>query len=302
MKKIVTLMLALALVFALAACESQDYKKAMELYDSGDYAAAETVFLALGEYENSTEMVQKCRYQRASALYEAGNFTDALAIFLALGDFQNAADFVINCNYALAEAAMEDQDYGKAADLYEQLGDFKDCAQKEPVARYFQLYQYVQDKGETVDGDQVVQGEYTADGKTYTIGIGVSSSMPDTLLLKAGNTSVAVARFTYNVYLAIPHGAAEGRVEAESLISISFGGGVSTSAETFRGAVVLAECTPETQIQLESYSKYEQDANGKSSQTDDVSKAHTAELHTHFYHMIDGVEALLEKLSLGVTL
>ncbi|MBO7253635.1 MAG: tetratricopeptide repeat protein [Oscillospiraceae bacterium] len=90
-KRMIVVAVLCAMVLMLTGCDSADYKKAMGLYESGDFAAAEALFLELEDYENSAEMVTACRYGAAVAMMDAGNYTEAAAAFEALGDYEDSA-------------------------------------------------------------------------------------------------------------------------------------------------------------------------------------------------------------------
>lgn len=66
LKKFLCLALSIILVLSLSACDSSDYKKAMELYESGDLDGAIAAFSVLGDYEDSEDMVLKIKYEKAS--------------------------------------------------------------------------------------------------------------------------------------------------------------------------------------------------------------------------------------------
>ena len=59
MKKILALVLALAMAFALCGCAGSDYKKAVGLYEAGDYEAAKEIFTKLKDYEDSELYARK---------------------------------------------------------------------------------------------------------------------------------------------------------------------------------------------------------------------------------------------------
>ena len=53
MKKLVALILALSMMFALCGCASSDYKKAQELFEKRQYSDAAELFKKLGDYKDS---------------------------------------------------------------------------------------------------------------------------------------------------------------------------------------------------------------------------------------------------------
>lgn len=68
MKKLVALLLALSMVFALCGCSSSDYKKAKGLYDEGNYEEAKALFEKLGDYEDSKTYAQSCEIEAKYAI------------------------------------------------------------------------------------------------------------------------------------------------------------------------------------------------------------------------------------------
>ena len=134
MKKRIALLLVLSMLLCLWGCDSADYKKAMELYDNGEFAAAKAMFAALGAYEDSTQMVAACDYQQALVY-------------------------------------MEDGQYQKARELLVRLGNHADSPKLAVKAAQYMLIDYVQQRGETVR--QSSSGSATSvnaeDGKLYLV-------------------------------------------------------------------------------------------------------------------------------------
>ena len=74
MKKI-SLILVICLIFVcFTACDSKNYEKAVSLFNEGEYEEAEQLFLQLGDYENSAEMLASCQkelmYQKYESVFE----------------------------------------------------------------------------------------------------------------------------------------------------------------------------------------------------------------------------------------
>ena len=62
MKKRIALVLALLLALTLTGCKSNDYKSAVNAMESGDYATAAQQLEALGDYQDSKQLLKQCRY------------------------------------------------------------------------------------------------------------------------------------------------------------------------------------------------------------------------------------------------
>lgn len=71
MKKAVALLLALSMVFAICGCgdsQKKDYEKAVSLFDEGSYEEAQAIFEELGDYEDSSSYVEKCKIEAKYAI------------------------------------------------------------------------------------------------------------------------------------------------------------------------------------------------------------------------------------------
>lgn len=121
MKKIAAFILALAIMGTLAGCDRSDYKKAVSLYDSGEYAQAMELFEELGDYEDSSTMVKACSYQIALDFADAGNYQDALTIFQSLGDYADSSQRSVSCACQLAQAYAQS---GKLTEAVQLLSGF----------------------------------------------------------------------------------------------------------------------------------------------------------------------------------
>lgn len=132
MKKrtIKVLCIILTLVWVLSGCDSSDYKKAMELYDTGSYEDACEIFTELGDYENSAEMAFRCRYEMAMDVYEAGDYGRALEMFTELGDHEKCVNLIQECKYQLAIDVYESGDYEQAITAFMELGNYSDSADR----------------------------------------------------------------------------------------------------------------------------------------------------------------------------
>jgi tetratricopeptide (TPR) repeat protein len=133
MKKRICIFLFIMLTAAaiLTGCgKGGDYKKAMSLYENGQFEEAAEKFTELGDYENSQDMVTVCRYEAARALFDAGKYEEAKKAFSELGDYENSANYVSECDYNSASALFEAGDYEGAIAIFESIPDFKDSQEK----------------------------------------------------------------------------------------------------------------------------------------------------------------------------
>ena len=99
---------------------NKDYDRAMELYKSGQFEEAATVFDQLGDYKDSAEMANSCRYQQAKNAYSQENYDQALQLFQGLGSYKDSTDWVEKCQdklfnpvgtYLLTGLKIDGEDY-----------------------------------------------------------------------------------------------------------------------------------------------------------------------------------------------
>ena len=198
MKKIITALLVLVMALSLCACDSSDYKEAMELYNLGNYEQARTMFVALADYEDSAEMVNKCDYQLALEYMGLGKYEEAKALFVQLGDYEDSAKMVKDCSYNIAKASMDAGEYQKARELFIELGDYEDSAANVVIAAQNMFIAYVEQQGQLVEKSSdnsngtvlsVENGELIAAYAYKTTGI-IEIDMKIGAILKPGDKQV----------------------------------------------------------------------------------------------------------------
>ena len=90
MKKLISLLMIVAVALSLFGCSNPDYDKAVELYNDGAYEDAWELFESLGDYEDSADWALKARYQWAIDLAASENYEKACENFDALGDYEDS--------------------------------------------------------------------------------------------------------------------------------------------------------------------------------------------------------------------
>lgn len=121
--------------------QSRDYKNAVSLMESGNYAEAMEILVSLGEYEDSAAQLERCRellqeeqYRSALALFESGDYAGAADAFAALGDYRDSASQAQTAlnekGYAEAETLADAGEYAKAGIAFAKLGDYRDAREK----------------------------------------------------------------------------------------------------------------------------------------------------------------------------
>ena len=168
-RKIVILLSAVAavciaafLVVTKVVLPRQQYSRAMDALQAGQYNAAIAAFLELDGYADSQYRIQQAQanqayeagelsavlalyadlpeayqdhaddfaamYSDALALMDAGRYDEAMSAFTLLGSYSDSATQVSECSYRKAAALAASGDHDGAIALYENLGEYRDSA------------------------------------------------------------------------------------------------------------------------------------------------------------------------------
>ena len=106
LKKTLSVLLIAAFMLSAAGCSMIDYKKAEKLKTDGDYAAAQEMYIALGDYKDSAELANECGYQVAKAAYDSEDYETAAGLFDKLGSYKNSAELKQDCEDNLLSAKL----------------------------------------------------------------------------------------------------------------------------------------------------------------------------------------------------
>ena len=131
MKKIVAVILSLAIIGTLAGCDSSDYKKAVSLYESGNYLEAMERFEALGDYENSRDLLNQCRYDYAKMLFENGDYVNAREQFLIAGQSEEVSEYLRLTAWGMLQTYVEEN-----GPIIDKVETFDPAGSEEIVATY----------------------------------------------------------------------------------------------------------------------------------------------------------------------
>ena len=121
MKKIVAVLVVLALAASMAGCTLRDYQTAGTLYKEGKYAQALEIYTALGNYADSEKMAEICRqkanYEKAGQLLAAGEYEQAAQLYDELGMYSDSPLKAAESRYTGGKASLEAEDYARAIAL-----------------------------------------------------------------------------------------------------------------------------------------------------------------------------------------
>lgn len=311
MKKILSMLLVVAMMLSLCGCSSSDYKKAVALFDEGDYAAAYEMFIALGDYNDSPEMATQCQYELATDLMEKGDYKSAATTFGTLGSYADSEELATECRYKYAVDLVASGDYETAAVEFEALGDYEDSAQYVPKAKWNMLYDYIQENGE-LDKDTnlyalsvYIESSYDGSSSIWDI-VYLYAKSPDTFILEnyyfnTDDEMSYLMEFTFPITLG--HSDTEWEYTFDLWLDSSEGSGRIDSQ--WGGKINIANSTIDTVLKTETYTCRTVNVYGDEKNTNDLKDAdfETDELASAgWFLVINSLPDMLAETGLPITM
>jgi len=124
------------LIIVKVIIPSSKYNKAMDSYNNGQYDEAISGFTELGDYSDSSDMMQKSKFAKAQSYYEAGNYEEAINAFSELGDYKNSQEMILKCKYDVATLSYNSGDYDKAIEKFTNIVDYSDSSDMIQKCKY----------------------------------------------------------------------------------------------------------------------------------------------------------------------
>lgn len=150
--------------------EQEQYNKAVEQMDLGEYESAREIFLQLGSYEDAQERVKETYYKQGMDLLSAEKYKRAKEIFQNAAGYKDSKAKIKFCNYNIGVGYYDGGRYKKAKKVFRKLGDYMeskeylhDCKVKIFTNAEIEIYEWIK----TYDSawDNYAYG----DGVEYTV-------------------------------------------------------------------------------------------------------------------------------------
>lgn len=132
-----------------------EYAKVIKLMKFGSYEKAKAELQKLDGYEDSASLLKDCEYELALKSYDQGEYQEALAAFEReqLGGYREADEMITDCRYQIGRINEKAQNYQDAAELYQLCIGYLDSQERWLECCYLQAI-ILKDKKEYYDAVQ----------------------------------------------------------------------------------------------------------------------------------------------------
>lgn len=282
-KSFTVLFLALTLCLSMTGCSKQNYRKAINLYNKGEYDAAATLFSELGNYENSRELQTLSRYWEAISLMEEGSYSSALPRFLKLGIYEDSAERAIECKYQIAIEAFQSNDYKTAETYFLEQPQYRQTEEYLRRITWQKLFDAITAAGSTLQKEQ--------DGTVLS----VTAVAPAQLVFSVSVTKDMGYSFYDDLTLTLTRDSLEADFTATSCFNMDFLSNQIGSVQTASGKVNISACSAGTQLAIEEFQMTTTDNLGLTSTSADPADCLMADA------MADNLATLLTQIPLLLT-
>lgn len=264
-KSVVVLILLCLLAFSLTGCDSLNYREAVKLYNAQDYDKALEIFTELGEYEDSAQLITRCKYWIAIEAMEYGRYDSAMEQFQALNGYEDSAERITECKYQLAIAAFDSEEYASAEALFLEIPDYQQVPEYLRRLNWQKFFDAVAETGTESGGSFTLQKEQ--DGKVYSVTADLVD--PGQLIFFVSDSKDMGYTFYDDLTITLSRDDLQAAFTATSMFAMDFKGSQIGSQQRGTGTLDITACTGETPLTLTGFEKTATDNLGKTTTSTD---------------------------------
>ena len=278
------------LMVSMTGCDALDYRDAIDLYNSGNYAQAAEIFEQLGDFEDSAHLKTLCRYWIAVDTMESGDYAAAISLLEAMNGYDDTPQRITECKYQLALASFAQGDLTAAEGYFLEVSDYRESSEYlRQIAwqKFFNLLVEAPLSKET-------------DGKVYSLTANVADNQ---LRFHVGTRVDSDFTFHNDLTLTLSRDSLIADYVATDAFSMAFQADAIGSEQSISGRVDVSTCTVETVPLMESFEKTVHDNQGNTTtSTDPADAAVTDALLANFKDMMTVIPELVNAADFGLTL
>lgn len=289
------LMLVCVLMLSMTGCEKLDYRKAIDLYNSGRFDEAAEMFAALGDYENSAEMQTLCRYWEAITLAENGKYAEALPRFFKLGDYEDAPQRVTECTYQIAIAAFDAGNFTDAEIHFMEAPDYRQAPEYLRRIHWQNFFDAVVSAGE--------EGIQTDTSEGMGLQVTAKEGEPDQLIFFVSHTKNMGYAFYDDLTLTLTRDSLDAEFTATSSFTMNYPDGQIGTEQIASGKVDISVCTADTVLKADTFRMTGTDNLGNTINTDDPKEMLMGkDMARNLQNLLTLLPTLLDTFGVPVTL
>ena len=278
------------LAFSMTGCNALDYRDAIDLYNSGDYAQAAEMFAVLGDFEDSARLEKLCHYWIAVDTMEAGDYEKAIPLLEAMDGYEDCADRIIECRYQLALDMFESGDFSAAEGAFLQLSEYRQAPEY--------LRQITWQKFFDTVADTPLQAEQ--DGKAFALTADMETNQ---LVFSVGSQVDKGYTFCDSLTLTLSRDSLIAEITATDTFSMDFREDSIGTQQTMSGRVDITTCTAETVPVIDAFEKTVHDNQGGSTTSDDLADSLMTEaMVANFQRLMSVIPEMITESGMELTL
>ena len=292
-KSLLAIVLICCLAFSMTGCDDLDYRDAIALYNAGKFDAAAEAFQALGDFEDSPQLLIRSRYWAAITLMEEQDFQEALTRFQALDGFEDSAQRVTECTYQIAIAAFDAGNLPDAQQHFESLSGYRQSEEYLRRINWQKLYDAI--------ANATLQQE--RNGKSFCIYSAQEEQTPAKLILSVEMDKNTGLRYADFLTITLTRDITVADFVCGSDFQMDYVDGPIGSSQTGYGTLNITICTPETVLILDTFEKTVTDNHGNTTtSTDPADSLMQDAVAENFHELMTVIPELLTEAGIEITL
>lgn len=269
------------LTLSMTGCDALDYRDAIDLYNSGNYAQAAEMFAVLGDFEDSARLEKLCHYWIAVDTMEAGNYEAAIPLLEAMNGYEDCDARIQECNYQLAVVSFTSGDLSGAEERFLQIPDYRQTPEYLRQITWQKLF----------DAIAAAPLQTEQEGKAYALTANTETNQLVFSVISQVDTGYS---FSDSLTLTLARDSFIAELIATDSFAMDFGDGTIGSQQSMSGRVDITTCTPETVPVIDSFEKTVTDNQGNTTtSTDPADSLMTEKMLENFRNLMTVIPELI---------
>jgi len=290
MKAATTLIILCFLVVSMTGCEALDYRDAIDLYNSGNYAKAAQMFAQLGEFEDSAKMETLCHYWIAVDTMQSGDYAAAIPLLEAMNGYEDTAARITECQYQLALQSFGQGDFAAAESNFLLAPDYRLAPEHLRQITWQKFFDAVAETPLMHETEE----------KSYAL---IADTETNQLVFYVGSQTDNGYTFLSDLTLTVSRDNTIATFTATDGFSMDFRDDAIGSEQSMSGRVDITTCTAETIPLVESFEKTVKDNQGNTTTSaDPADSLMTDAMLQNFQDMMTVIPEMVTEANLGLTL